>query len=73
MAIDPDPLLVRRARDVLDAVGGRLLYARVDCVRTSEGDLALMELELIEPSLYFRMDAEAPRRFAHALLRMLGD
>jgi len=71
--VEPEPLLVRRARDVLDAVGGRLLYARVDCVRTADGDLALMELELIEPSLYFRMDAGSPRRFADALVRMLGD
>ncbi len=27
----------------------------------------LMELELIEPSLYLRMDAGAPERFARAL------
>ena len=26
-----------------------------------------MELELIEPSLYLRMDKGAPERFAHAL------
>ena len=26
-----------------------------------------MELELIEPSLYLRMDKEAPERFARAL------
>ena len=26
-----------------------------------------MELELIEPSLYLRMDERAPERFAHAL------
>ena len=29
-------------------------------------EFALMELELIEPSLYFRMDSESPVRFARA-------
>lgn len=43
------------------------LYARVDFARDANGSLALMELELIEPSLYLRMDAEAPRRFAKAI------
>jgi hypothetical protein len=71
--IEPDPLLVRRAQEVLDAVGERLLYARVDLVRTSENDAALMELELIEPSLYFRMDAESPQRFARAFLHILRE
>jgi glutathione synthase/RimK-type ligase-like ATP-grasp enzyme len=40
------------------------LYARIDFVRTSGGDLALIEIELIEPSLYFNMDPESPQRFA---------
>ncbi len=42
------------------------LYARADYVRTTENKFALMELELIEPSLYFNMDPESPRRFAKA-------
>ena len=71
--IHPEPLFIRRAQEVLDAVGERLLYARVDLVRTYKNDAALMELELIEPSLYFRMDAESPRRFARAFLRILRE
>ena len=44
------------------------LYARADFVRANDGDgFWLMELELIEPSLYLRMDARAPERFAQAL------
>jgi glutathione synthase/RimK-type ligase-like ATP-grasp enzyme len=43
------------------------LYARVDLVRANDGDgFWLMELELVEPSLYLRMHAEAPVRFARA-------
>ena len=48
------------------------LQARVDLVRLDDGSLALMELEAIEPSLYFRMHAEAPRRFAVAVERWLA-
>lgn len=44
------------------------LYARADFVRANDGSgFWLMELELIEPSLYLRMDAGAPGRFARAL------
>ncbi|MCS6808424.1 MAG: hypothetical protein RML40_07345 [Bacteroidota bacterium] len=50
---------------------GTPLYARVDLVRYSGGaadtEFALMELELIEPSLYLRMNKGAPERFAQAV------
>jgi glutathione synthase/RimK-type ligase-like ATP-grasp enzyme len=39
------------AQAALDVVDQPLLYARIDCVPTPEGPL-LMELELIEPSLF---------------------
>lgn len=42
------------------------LYGRVDLVRTPRNDFALMELELIEPSLYLNKDNQAPQRFALA-------
>jgi hypothetical protein len=45
------------------------LYARADFVRTADDQFAIMELELIEPSLYFRMDATSPERFARAVDR----
>ena len=47
------------------------LYARVDLVRTAADDFAVMEVELIEPSLYFRMHPDAPRNFARAVDRWL--
>ncbi len=68
----------------LKAVGDAPLYARADFVRSNakananaagaRGDAYwLMELELIEPALYLRMDAGAPTRFARALdARMAG-
>jgi len=55
------------AQRVLDNLDYTVLYARVDLVQDENGDYALMELELIEPSLYLRMDPEAPTRFARAI------
>ena len=45
-----------------------LLYARFDYLRSSEGVLFLNELELIEPSLFFRHSAYSADRFADAIL-----
>ena len=59
--------LVELGRRYLKSLDQPTLYARVDLVRLPSGDHALMELELIEPSLYFRMDPGSPRRFARAL------
>jgi glutathione synthase/RimK-type ligase-like ATP-grasp enzyme len=42
------------------------LYARVDCVDLA-GELCLMELELIEPSLFLESSPGAARRFARAI------
>lgn len=65
--ITPEPLLARRGQQVLAAVSPRPLYARADFVRNESGDFELMELELIEPSLYLRTDADAPQRLAKAI------
>lgn len=49
-----------------------MLYARVDLVLNDSGEVMLMELELIEPALYFRMDDESPQRFAAALDKLMN-
>ena len=41
--------------------------SRLDFVRGPGDAMLLMELELIEPSLYLRMDTASPARFARAL------
>ena len=53
-------------RAALARAPGRTLYARVDAVAGHDG-AQLMELELIEPALYFGTDAGAPARFATGL------
>jgi len=51
---------------VLSLVEPQPVYVRADFVRARDGGFLLMELELIEPSLYLRMDAGAADRFAAA-------
>lgn len=62
------------AQQVLSALPDRgirgVLYARVDLVETAAG-FQLMELELIEPQLFFRFDPDAARRLARALAARL--
>jgi hypothetical protein len=66
-AIQPDDDLLLAGDDVVRKIDQCLLYARVDFVRAGDGELCLMELELIEPALYLRMDMDAPKRFALAI------
>lgn len=78
--IIPEEKLLAQAESTLAAVtaltGEMPLYARVDFVRindeTSNEPFALMEAELIEPSLYFNMDTEAAGRFASAFVKRMG-
>ena len=49
-----------------------LLYARADFLRDDDGGLLLTELELVEPSLFFRHDEGAAERLADALLARLA-
>lgn len=66
-SVEAEPLLVRQAKKVVAAIEPMPLYARVDMVRFEPNEFVVMELELIEPSLYLRMDPDAPVRFATAL------
>jgi glutathione synthase/RimK-type ligase-like ATP-grasp enzyme len=45
-----------------------LLYARLDLLRDLDGRLCVNELELVEPSLFFRHSAEAVTMFADAIM-----
>ena len=60
--------LVATAHNVVSLVEPQPAYVRADFVRDDAGRFLLMELELIEPSLYFRADPESAARFAEALV-----
>ncbi|UCF67762.1 MAG: hypothetical protein JSV80_00195 [Acidobacteriota bacterium] len=59
------------ARRVLESVDPSLLYARVDFLRDSGGQLRLSELELVEPSMFFRHGRLAAERLADGLIRRM--
>jgi hypothetical protein len=48
-----------------------MLYARVDVARDGEGELRVMELELIEPSLFLAQHPPALHRLVAALRQRL--
>ena len=70
---DAPDALVGAARAVLAAAGADgLAYARVDGLARADGGLDLMELEVVEPSLFLAHHPDAPARLARALADRLG-
>jgi len=65
-SVEPDPALIEVATQIVALVDPQPVYVRADFVRDDDDRFLLMELELIEPSLYFRADAAAADRFACA-------
>ena len=65
------PAIAEEAMGVFDAVLATLpvapLYARVDLLRRTDGRLALIEVEAIEPDLYPGIAPEVPARLAEAV------
>lgn len=68
--VSPDTKLTYQAQSVYDAIGKKLLYARVDGI-VHEGKFFLMELELIEPYLFFSMYPSACDVFVKAIKKLL--
>jgi len=60
------------ASALVEPFGRDLLYARIDLVRDEHGAPVLMELELIEPSLFLVQHPPALERFTRALTERLG-
>jgi len=71
LLIEPEPALLAAGNAAIAAVGHKLLYARADLVRSAD-TFRVMELELVEPSLYLRIDPGAPDRFADAVAALLA-
>ena len=54
--------MIRFGKNVINKLPRACLYSRVDIVR-NKNEFLLMEVELIEPSLYFNMDSKSPKKF----------
>lgn len=68
-AIDPPPAAHALAKAALNALPEHPLYARIDMVRDQLGAFRLMELELIEPSLFLAHAPDGGAMFAGAVHR----
>lgn len=68
--IQPNDDLLLQAELILSKIQEKLLYARVDGI-VIENKLHLMEVELIEPDLYFDLADGARERFVEAFLKVV--
>lgn len=66
-AAKPEADLLATGEKIVQYISPTPLYARVDFVRTDDGEFALVELELIEPSMYLREAKHAPQNFAESI------
>jgi glutathione synthase/RimK-type ligase-like ATP-grasp enzyme len=67
LSVEPEQHLLEAGEQAVVALPGAPLYARIDFVRNDAGKFALMELELIEPSMYLRTNEAASATFARAI------
>ncbi|MFA6541574.1 MAG: hypothetical protein WCT99_08220 [Bacteroidota bacterium] len=58
------------AQSVVSHCTPKPVYARVDMIRDNEQQLSVVELELIEPEMWFRFHPPAADRLADAVVRM---
>ena len=68
---EPTAEQLAAAQNAVDSIQGDVLYARVDLLRLDSGELALIELEAIEPYLYPEQGPKMGELFAKGLARLL--
>lgn len=66
---DPSPEEIGFAEDVLRSCTFDPIYARVDVIWDNQGNLALSELELFEPELWFRLFPNAAGALADIIIK----
>jgi glutathione synthase/RimK-type ligase-like ATP-grasp enzyme len=67
-SFEPSTSQIDWASSVIDAIHEPWSYARVDAV-SAEGGLVLMELEMLDPELFFLYDRKAAERFADIICK----
>ncbi len=71
VAVSAPALAMKVATQALAAAPTMAVYARVDLVRAETGGFQVMELELIEPSLFFHHAPDQGKSLADAILKQL--
>lgn len=69
--VQPSQEMIQRAEKVIDTFEEELLYARVDGILIDE-ELYLMEIECIEPDLYFNLSENSLERFVAAIIKLIA-
>ena len=69
VACEPPHGAIELAKSALDAAPAEAAYARVDMIRDASGALAIIELELIEPSLWLQHAPDGGASFVAAIRR----
>jgi len=71
-AVIPEIIALETAQQIVDQFSGDLLYARVDGIIIN-GELHLMEVECIEPDLYFTFGEGSLQRFVSSILQLINN
>ena len=69
-AFEPKISLIEQAQKIVNTFTEPLLYARVDAIIINN-KLRLMEIECIEPDLYFNYNDGALQRFVNSILELM--
>lgn len=65
LAVKPPPQLISQTQQAIDKIKSSLLYTRIDGLNI-DGKLQIMEMELIEPDLFFKTNKNAVEKFVEA-------
>lgn len=68
--VQPNAELIEKAQRIADTFPENLLYARVDGIIINN-ELHLMEIECIEPDLYFNLSEKSIDRFVAAIVELI--
>jgi glutathione synthase/RimK-type ligase-like ATP-grasp enzyme len=68
--VQPSAELIEKAQQIVNTFTGELLYARVDGI-VINNELHLMEVECIEPDLYFNLNEGSLERFVSAIVNLI--
>jgi len=68
--VHPKAELIEKAQEIVNSFAGELLYARVDGI-VIDNELHLMEVECIEPDLYFNLSEGSLERFVNAIVDLI--
>ncbi|RBN50909.1 ATP-grasp domain-containing protein [Flavobacterium psychrolimnae] len=69
--VHPSSEMIQKAQKIVDTFQEDLLYARVDGILI-DNELYLMEIECIEPDLYFNLSENAMERFVAEIVELIA-